>query len=215
MRPPSALLAALVLAGGLHAVAWARWNGPENRGARLLAQGRGEDAIAVLAAAEEAGGARLRYHLGVALLESGRPGDAARAFEGALATAGDPELRYRTLHNLALARLRLAASSGPASLVQARAAVAAAQEALRLWPEADDTRRTLMLASDRMGVAASQPDERADADGGPAGAAGSAGAGGADRPMTAAEALRLLDALGTAEGVRIRLPLSERTGTGR
>ncbi|MEQ9401846.1 MAG: hypothetical protein RJQ04_21950 [Longimicrobiales bacterium] len=207
-----ACLAALAL----HGAVVAQWMAPSNRAARALEAGDGPAAIRILRAVDAAERSPLdRYHLGTALLSVDDPSAAADQLEAALAAAVGPGLRHRVAHNLALAHLLLASQAGPGeAAVQALASVAAGRTALRLDPADEGARWNLALATRRLGVSA--PDRPDDAD---EAAARPESPGAAGRPqgassgaMTEDEARRLLDALGSAEGVRIRLPL---TGQGR
>jgi len=174
-------------------------------GARALAEGRTADAVALLErSSTRRPDAVTRYNLGAALLEADRPADAAHELESSLAGATAPELRWRILHNLALARLRQALAAGPGARTPAAlAAGLAARDALRLAPDREEPRRTLALAQRLVTAPSSESRAEAVRDSGGRAVPGSPRLPGATGSLTEAQARAILDALASAEAVGV------------
>ena len=117
-----------------------------DRAVRALVAGEPDRALTVIAAARSED-ARIRHVRGSALLELGRARDATQELAAAAAGAEDPSLRRQALHNLTVAHLELTrVGSAGERMLHARAASAAARDALRLGWEAPGTRWNLALA---------------------------------------------------------------------
>ena len=172
------------------------------RGIRALERGDPEAAVEALEGRDgERNGALV---LGTALLEAGRPAEAVQALSRAVAVAASPEARRRGLHNLSVAHLHVAAAALGGRDVHARAAAAAAMDALRMAPWDATTRWNLAVALRMVegDGARGEPTQRRDGglplrtgQGG-----GEATDGSPTTPMTPEEARRILDALRSAEG---------------
>ncbi len=224
-----AFLAALATAGALQA---SLHRGPLARvrrgdhGAELLAEGHPRRAVEVLARiAAGSRDAAARYQWGTALLRAGRADDAVAALSSA-ATASDPEIRLRALHNLALAHLVLARASGPgAGVPHALASVEVGRATIRLGPDDLGARRNLALAirllareghgsrtGDDGAVRLRELGRGASSRSGGAGAGAAGGEGRDPGPMEPDEARRVLDAVESAAVGSIQALLARTMG---
>ena len=152
VRPSRRALLLLTLACGSLAVASAAlalpvWSATHSLAVAGHALASGDPATALALSRQGSLTADRRFVEGTALLELNRWGEAATAFSSVVAASDDPDMVRRALHNLALANLWLADESAAGGAgVAARASVAAGREALRLDPQADDSRWNLALA---------------------------------------------------------------------
>ena len=130
------------------ALSWSIERGSVQRANRLHRGGDASDAADLYAARAErsAADAGLRYNLGTALAEAGRPGAEAELLQATL--RGDREIRGRAQYNTGLLRLERALDATVADSVrsEAEAAANANRVSLRLRPESDDAKWNLAMA---------------------------------------------------------------------
>jgi hypothetical protein len=173
----------------------------ERRAVVALSRGDAEKAVSLLEPMNPEGSGA--FVLGTALLQAGRAEQAIEPLTRALAGARGPEERRRALHNLSVAQLHLAAQGRGAREVHARAAAAAASDALRLLPGDAGTRWNLALAQ-RLMAAGMNRQEPAGRDGSVAvsvgGGAARGSVGGGLPSLSPEEATSILDALRSEEG---------------
>ena len=181
-------------------------------GAGLLTDVGAQKALPVLErAASSRTSAVLLYHLGSARADTGDPTGAVEAFEAALLEPASPEVRRRIFHNLARVRLVQALAAPPGEAIPpALASVVFGREALRLRPDAAETRRNLALA-ERLLADHRANTPQAARDGGVSltGAAQSAGA--SESGMGPERAATILDALGSSESSDLRAAAAARS----
>jgi tetratricopeptide (TPR) repeat protein len=202
-RVPAVALLVLVLAAfGI---------GELERGNRLYRAGRYQEAAAAYREALRADGksAVLRYNLGTALLQLGQLDEAEREFQLALASV-EPSLRQRTLFNLGNRHLLEGRRGSENQERRLEAAIAAYRRALRIDPDDAAAKWNLELAlreRERQQQQRPQQSEQEESEaepqksggGGssqqqPSGEQGETGEARQERPMSQAEAERILSA---------------------
>jgi Ca-activated chloride channel family protein len=158
---------------------------------------------------EGEGGERTWYNLGTAALAIGDTATARRALTRTAASL-DPELRFRSLYNLALLRIRQAAADSQQARGHLEEAFAQLREALLLKPEHRGAKWNLELVLQR------RPPEPPNQSGGGSGSGG----GGAPPPeersaeLTPSQAEQILNSMAEEER-RAMLDRTRRSGSGR
>jgi len=165
-----------------------------------------------------------RYQLGTALLGAGRAEDATATLSSA-AVSSDPDIRLRSLHNLALAHLALAREKAPgATTPHVIASMEAGRAAIRLDPEDVGARRNLALAmrllarnarrssaGDAGAVRLPRPGGASPAHSGNMEGGAAAGVAPDPGPMDPDEARRVLDAVESGAAASLQVLLARMT----